>query len=56
MKLLIMHFLQPPVTSTILGPNILLSTLMNTLSLFETMFQTHTKEVYEIFHFVLITK
>jgi hypothetical protein len=34
MKLLIMQFLQPPVTSSLFGPNILLSALFsNTLSL-----------------------
>jgi hypothetical protein len=34
MKLLIMQFLQPPVTSSFFGPNILLSTLFsNTVSL-----------------------
>jgi hypothetical protein len=34
MKLLIMHFLQPPVTSSLFGPNILLNTLFpNALSL-----------------------
>jgi hypothetical protein len=33
MQLLIMEFLQPPVTSSLLGPNILLSTLLYTLIL-----------------------
>jgi hypothetical protein len=50
MELLIMQFLQPPVTSSLLVPNILLSTLFpNTLNLcpsfkVRTRFYTRTKQ------------
>jgi hypothetical protein len=38
MKLLIMQFLQPPITSSLFGQNILLSTLFsNTLSLYSSL-------------------
>jgi len=49
MKLLIMQFSPAGVTSSLLGPNILLSTLFSVLLLrWDTMFHTHSNQQVKV--------